>query len=145
MKKIFFKIFWYVFPLTKLVYAYVAYSSGEIVNNTFEIISLLLLFIGTIDCLLSIYLSKKIFKKGFFENKIFSILFGNHSSNNEPNSLIVQFNLFTVVLGLAETAALFGLVQYLITGNLIVISILFGLCIIAWLFNYPNSQEIQES
>ena len=136
-----FKIIWFAFPLTKLVYAYLAYTQNKVINNSFELTSILLVAIGAIACLISIIFSRKIYQKRFYENKIVSAFFGKTvSSKDFPNETVV-FNLFAMLLGLAETAALFGFVQFLLTGNLVAGIILFALCFVAWLFNYPTINE----
>ena len=137
MKSTVFKLIWFAFPLTKVVYAYLAYSNSVKVNNSFSPVSLLLLLIGFITCTVSILLSKKIYKKTFYENKIVKTFFCKPNSDEKTTI----FGLFAVLLGLAEDAALFGFVQYIITGNLIVGIILFAFCFIAWLFNYPKAIE----
>lgn len=140
MKKNLFKLVWFVFPLTKLVYVFLAYSQHKEINNAFELTSILLMGIGIIACAVSIFLSKKIYKKSFLENKTVSMLAGSRASDNESKT----FALFTMLLGLAESAAVFGFVQYIITGNLIAGLILLVFCLVAWLFNYPSSQESEE-
>lgn len=145
MKSKYFKLFWVLFPVTKIVYGYLVYSFEISINNSFNIMSLTLLIIGIIDCLISIFLSKKIYKSSFYNGKFVKRLLLNRSNNNLQNHIYFKFNLFITLLGLTETAALFGLVQYLITGNLIVCGILFSFCIISWLFNYPSIKEIEEN
>ena len=140
MKKNLFKLVWFVFPLTKLVYVFLAYSQHKEINNAFELTSILLMGIGIIACAVSIFLSKKIYKKSFLVNKTVSMFVGSRASDNESKT----FALFTMLLGLAESAALFGFVQYLLTGNLIAGLILLVFCLVAWLFNYPSSQESEE-
>ena len=70
-----------------------------------------------------------------------SAFFGKNMSSKDFPSEATVFNLFVMLLGLAESAALFGFVQFLLTGNLIAGIILFALCFIAWLFNYPTINE----
>ncbi|MCR5316930.1 MAG: hypothetical protein K6E22_01760 [Treponema sp.] len=130
-----FKLIWFAFPVTKAVYAYLAYSNPIKVNNSFSPVSLLMLLFGFITCTVSILLSKKIYKKSFYENKIVKTFLSKPNSDEKKTI----FNLFAMMLGLAENAALFGFIQYIITGNLIVGIILFAFCFIAWLFNYPNA------
>ena len=110
-----FKLIWFVYPLTKLVYAYIAYSSHTEIDNSFQTLCLIFLLIGIASSCISMFLSKKIYKKSFYENKIVSTFLGNKASNREATT----FTLFTMLLGLAESTALFGLVQYLMTGDLI--------------------------
>ncbi len=140
MKKNLFKLVWFVFPLTKLVYAYLAYSQHKEINNAFELTSILLMGIGIIACAVSIFLSKKIYKKSFLENKTVSMFVGSRASDNESKT----FALFSMLLGLAESAALFGFVQYLLTGNLIAGIVLYVFCFVAWLFNNPSAAESEE-
>ena len=144
MKSSFFKLIWFCFPLTKVVYAYIAYSNQKEINNSFEIVNLLLLVIGITTCIVSILLSKIIYKKSFYENKIVTSILGNNVNVHESGNMMLIFTLFVMLLGLAESAALFGFVQYFITGNIIVGIILFASCFIAWLFNYPANQENAE-
>ena len=132
-----FKLIWFAFPVTKAVYAYLAYSNPIKVNNSFSPVSLLMLLFGFITCTVSILLSKKIYKKSFYENKIVKTFLSKPNSDEKKTI----FNLFAMMLGLAENAALFGFIQYIITGNLIVGIILFAFCFIAWLFNYPKAIE----
>ena len=124
MKKSLFKLVWFVFPLTKLVYAYLAYSQHKEINNAFELTSILLMGIGIIACAVSIFLSKKIYKKSFLENKAVSMFVGSRASDNESKTFV----LFSMLLGLAESAAVFGFVQYIITGNLIAGIVLYVFC-----------------
>jgi hypothetical protein len=131
------KLLWFIFPLTKLVYAYLAYSNRKEVNNSFQMISIMMLIIGFVICMISILLSKIIYKKNFSENKIVKSFLGNSGTD----SSMATFTLFAMLLGLAESAALFGLVQFLLTGNLIVGIILFALCFVAWAFNFPRGQN----
>ena len=140
MKQNLFKLVWFVFPLTKLVYAFLAYSQHKAINNAFELTRILLMGIGIIACAVSIFLSKKIYKKSFLENKTVSMFVGNRASDNESKT----FALFTMLLGLAESASLFGFVQYLLTGNLIAGIVLYVFCFVAWLFNDPSAQEPEE-
>ena len=114
--------------MTKAVYAYLAYSNPIKVNNSFSPVSLLMLLFGFITCTVSILLSKKIYKKSFYENKIVKTFLSKPNSDEKKTI----FNLFAMMLGLAENAALFGFIQYIITGNLIVGIILFAFCFIAW-------------
>ena len=140
MKKQLFKLIWFGFPLSKLVYAFIAYSSHKEINNSFQTLCLIFLLIGITCSCISIFLSKKIFKKSFYENKI--VVSFLSKQNTDKDSAV--FTLFTILLGLAESAALFGLVQYIMTGNLIVTGLLFAFCLIAWIFNFPSSQEEEE-
>ena len=144
MKSSLFKLIWCGFPLTKLVYAYLAYTRQNEIDNTFGLINILFLLIGFVTCFISILLSKKIYQKTFYENKIVTLLFANRMTEKESSDTAVIFNLFSVLLGLAESVALFGFVQYLVTGNLIVGIILFALCFVAWLFNYPVNEEEED-
>lgn len=134
MNKKFFKLLWFGFPLSKLVYAYIAYMNIKEINNSLEMINLLFMFIGIITCFTSIFFSKKIFQDNFSENKILKAFIGTKNADE----LSTKFALYTMMLGLAETSALFGLVQFIITGNLIAGAMMFGFCFIAWLFNYPS-------
>ena len=149
MKNSLFKIIWFAFPLTKLVYAYLAYTQNKGINNSFELINILLIAMGVLTSLISILLSRKIYQKSFYENKIVSALFGktaffgNTMFSKDSSSETIVFSLFSMLLGLAECAALFGFVQFLLTGNLIAGIILFALCFVAWLFNYPRITESQ--
>ncbi len=141
----YFKLFWILFPITKIVYGYLIYSYEIKISNSFNILSLTLLIIGIIDCLISMFFSKKIYKTNFYNSKFAKLLLLNRNNDDGQNHIFRKFNLFITLLGLSETAALFGLVQYLITGNLIVCCILFSFYIISWLFNYPNIKEIEEN
>ena len=57
MNKKFFKLLWFGFPLSKLVYAYIAYMNIKEINNSLEMINLLFMFIGIITCFTSIIFS----------------------------------------------------------------------------------------
>jgi len=144
MKKQLFKLIWFGFPLSKLIYAYIAYSNHKEINNSFQMLSLAFLLIGITTSCLSMLLSKKIYKKSFYENKIVTSFLSRQAATNEDTSMSAIFSLYTMLLGLAESAALFGLVQYIMTGNLIVAGILFAFCFIAWILNYPSYQETEE-
>ena len=96
--------------------------------------------IGIIACAVSIFLSKKIYKKSFLENKTVSMFVGSRASDNESKTFV----LFSMLLGLAESAAVFGFVQYIITGNLIAGIVLYVFSFVAWLFNYPFAAESEE-
>ena len=141
MNKKLWKLIWFGIPLTKIVYAYIAYTNHKPIDNSFQLVSLLILFIGLITCIVSILLSKKIYKKSFYENKFIKSLIGSQKNADESFTI---FYLFTMLIGLAESAALFGFVQYIITGNLIVGIILFVFSLIAWAFNYPSQKEEDE-
>ena len=141
MNKKLWKLLWFGVPLTKVVYAFLAYSNRKEINNSFQMVSLLFLIIGLITCTLSILLSRKIYQKNFYENKLVKMLTGNLKYNNESFSV---FYLFTMLLGLAETAALFAIVQYILTGNLIVGCILYACSLTAWAFNYPSDMNEDE-
>ncbi len=139
-----FKLIWFGFPVTKIVYAYLAYSNQKEINNSFQMLSLVFLLIGLTTSCISMLLSKKIYKKSFYENKIVSSFLSRQAASNEDTALSAIFSLFAMLLGLAESAALFGFVQYIMTGNLIVTGILFAFCFIAWIFNYPSKQDSEE-
>ncbi len=141
MNKKLWKLLWFGVPLTKMVYAFLAYSNRKEIDNSFQMVSLLILIIGLITCTLSILLSRKIYQKNFYENKLVKMLTGNLKYNNESFSV---FYLFTMLLGLAETAALFAFVQYILTGNLIVGCILYAFSLTAWAFNYPSDIKEDE-
>ena len=141
MNKKLWKLLWFGVPLTKVVYAFLAYSNRKEIDNSFQMVSLLILIIGLITCTLSILLSRKIYQKNFYENKLVKMLTGNLKYNNESFSV---FYLFTMLLGLAETAALFAFVQYILTGNLIVGCILYVFSLTAWAFNYPSDMKEDE-
>ena len=141
MNKKMWKLIWFGVPLTKVVYAYIAYTSRKEIDNSFQMLSLIILFIGLICSIISILLSRIIFKKSFYENKIVKTLMGSQRNSNDISAI---FYLFTMSLGLAESAALFGFVQYIITGNLIVGIILYALSLLAWAFNYPYDKEEDE-
>ena len=141
MNKKLWKLLWFGVPLTKVVYAFLAYSNRKEIDNSFQMVSLLILIIGLITCTLSILLSRKIYQKNFYENKLVKMLTGNLKYNNESFSV---FYLFTMLLGLAETAALFAFVQYILTGNLIVGCILYAFSLTAWAFNYPSDMKEDE-
>lgn len=141
MNKKLWKLLWFGVPLTKVVYAFIAYSNRKEIDNSFQMVSLLILIIGLITCTLSILLSRKIYQKSFYENKLVKMLTGNLKYNNESFSV---FYLFTMLLGLAETAALFAFVQYILTGNLIVGCILLVFSLTAWAFNYPSDMKEDE-
>ena len=137
------KLIWCGYPLSKLIYAFIAYSYHREINNSFEIINLLFLLIGIFICFISILLSKKIYQKTFYDNKIVKLLLGQNK-DQESNKEAAIFNLFVMLLGLAESTALFGFIQYIITGNLITGIFLFVLSFVAWAFNYPGNQEDHE-
>ena len=141
MNKKLWKLLWFGVPLTKVVYAFIAYSNRKEIDNSFQMVSLLILIIGLITCTLSILLSRKIYQKSFYENKLVKMLTGNLKYNNESFSV---FYLFTMLLGLAESAALFAFVQYILTGNLIVGCILYVFSLTAWAFNYPSDMKEDE-
>ncbi len=112
MRKALFKIIWFSFPLTKLVYAYLAYTQNKGINNSFELTTILLMAVGIITCLISIILSGKIYQKSFYEGKIVSTFFGNAVSGKDSSGETIIFNLFSMLLGLAECSALFGFIQF---------------------------------
>ena len=141
MNKKLWKLIWFGVPLTKVVYAYLAYTTQKEIDNSFQMLSLIILFIGLICGIISILLSRIIYKKSFYENKIVKALMGSQRNSNDISAI---FYLFTMSLGLAESAALFGFVQYIITGNLIVGIILYAFSLLAWAFNYPSVKEEDE-
>ena len=141
MNKKLWKLLWFGVPLTKVVYTFLAYSNRKAIDNSFQMVSLLILIIGLITCTLSILLSRKIYQKSFYENKLVKMLTGNLKYNNESFSV---FYFFTMLLGLAESAALFAFVQYILTGNLIVGCILYVFSLTAWAFNYPSDMKEDE-
>ena len=141
MNKKMMKLIWFGVPLTKIIYAFLAYSNHKEIDNSFQMLSLLILIIGLIACILSIVLSKKIYQKNFYENKFVKSLAGNYRNSGNKNTIFV---LFTMLLGLAETAALFAFVQFIITGNLIVGAILYAFSLTAWICNYPSDIEEDE-
>lgn len=143
MKSIYLKLIWWGSPLTKVIYAYLAYLQQKEINNSFNPTSLLILIIGIITATISILLSKKIYDKSFYENKIVRAFTNLNRINNETENSPVIFALFAMLLGLAESSALFGFVQFIITGNLLVAIILYAFCFTAWLFNYPQKKNIQ--
>ena len=136
MNKKLWKLIWFGVPLTKVVYAFLAYSNRKEIDNSFQMLSLLVLIIGLAACTLSILLSKKIYHKNFYENKLVKSLVGNQK-NDDPAFIV--FYLFTMLLGLAESAAVFAFVQFIITGNLLVGCILLVFSLTAWAFNYPSN------
>ena len=135
------RLIWLGSPLTKVVYAFLAYREGKEINNSFEMISVALMIFGIICSVLSIALAKNMYKKDFYEKKIVKA-FVQRQIKGEDISPI--FFLFTTALGLSECAALYGFVQYLLTGNLLAGCILFACCFIAWAFNYPSGIEDDE-
>ncbi|MCR5188531.1 MAG: hypothetical protein K6C97_06310 [Treponema sp.] len=138
MNKKLWKLIWFGVPLTKVVYAYLAYTSRKEIDNSFQILSLLILLIGILTCTISILISRKIYKKSFYDNKIVKALMGSQIKSDDASTI---FYLFTMLLSLAEAAAVFGFVQYIITGNLIVGIILYAFSLLAWAFNYPSVKE----
>jgi len=148
MNKNLFKLVWFVFPLTKIVYLYIGLSSGvEPTTNGVQGISVLFLLLGICLSIISIYFAQKLNKNSnVTDNKMISTVYKrviNQFSEKDKN-LVVLFNVFTVLIGLGETAAMFGLVQYMITGNLVIFLILIGLCIITWINNYPKYVNFNE-
>ena len=141
MNKKLWKLIWFGVPLTKVVYAFLAYSNRKEIDNSFQMVSLLILIIGLITCTLSILLSRKIYQKSFYENKLVKSLIGSPRNMVGSDSIFV---LFTMLIGLAETAAVFALVQFIITGNLLVGCILYVFSLIAWAFNYPSDMKEEE-
>ena len=141
MNKKLWKLIWFGAPLTKVVYAFLAYSNRKEIDNSFQMVSLLVLIIGLAACALSILLSRKIYQKNFYENKLVKSLIGSPRNMVGSDSIFV---LFTMLIGLAETAALFAFVQYILTGNLIVGCILYVFSLTAWAFNYPSDMKEEE-
>lgn len=141
MNKKFWKLIWFGVPLTKVVYAYLAYSTQKEIDNSFQMLSLIILLIGITTCTISIFLSRKIYKKSFYDNKIVKVFMGSQKKSDDSSAI---FYLFTMLLGLAETASVFAFVQYIITGNLIVGIILYAFSLLAWAFNYPSEKEEDE-
>lgn len=141
MNKKLWKLIWFGVPLTKVVYAYLAYTSRKEIDNSFQILNLLILLIGILTCTISILISRKIYKKSFYDNKIVKTMMGTQKNADDSSTI---FYLYTIMLGLAESAALFGFVQYIITGNLIVGIILYAFSLLAWAFNYPSVKEEDE-
>lgn len=141
MNKKFWKLIWFGVPLTKVVYAYLAYSTQKEIDNSFQMLSLIILLIGITTCTISILLSRKIYKKTFYDNKIVKVFMGSQKKSDDSSAI---FYLFTMLLGLAETAAVFAFVQFIITGNLIVGIILYAFSLLAWAFNYPSVKEEDE-
>ena len=141
MNKKLLKLIWFGVPLTKVVYAFLAYSNRKEIDNSFQMLSLLILVIGLVACALSILLSRKIYQKSFYENKLVKSLVGNQK-NDDPAFIV--FYLFTMLLGLAESAAVFAFVQFIITGNLLVSCILYAFSLTSWAFNYPSDMKEEE-
>ncbi len=141
MNKKLWKLIWFGVPFTKVVYAYLAYTSRKEIDNSFQILNLLILLIGILTCTISILISRKIYKKSFYDNKIVKTMMGTQKNADDSSTI---FYLYTIMLGLAESAALFGFVQYIITGNLIVGIILYAFSLLAWAFNYPSVKEEDE-
>lgn len=141
MNKKLWKLIWFGVPFTKVVYAYLAYTSRKEIDNSFQILNLLILLIGILTCTISILISRKIYKKSFYDNKIVKTMMGTQKNADDSSTI---FYLYTIMLGLAESAALFGFVQYIITGNLIVGIILYVFSLLAWAFNYPSEKEDNE-
>ena len=141
MNKKWWKLIWFGVPLTKVIYAFLAYSTRKDIDNSFQLVSLLVLLIGLITCTVSILLSKKIYQKNFYDNKIVKAFMGSYKTSDKDSAI---FYLYSMLLGLAETAAVFGFVQYIITGNLIVGCILYAFTLIAWAFNYPSEKKDDE-
>ena len=141
MNKKLWKLIWFGVPLTKVVYAFLAYSNRKENDNSFQMLSLLVLIIGLATCALSILLSRKIYQKNFYENKLVKSLVGNQKNDN-PSFIV--FYLFTMLLGLAESATVFAFVQFIITGNLLVGCILYIFSLTAWAFNQPSDIKEDE-
>ena len=141
MNKKLWKLLWFGVPLTKVVYAFLAYSNRKEIDNSFQMLSLLILIIGLTACTLSILLSRKIYQKSFYENKLVKSFIGSTKNADDSSSVFV---LFTMLIGLAETAVLFAFVQYILTGNLIVGCILYAFSLTAWAFNYPSDMKQDE-
>lgn len=70
------KLIWFGAPFTKVIYAYLAYANQKDIDNSFQMLSLLILLIGLISCSISILLSKKIYQKSFYESKLVKNLVG---------------------------------------------------------------------
>ena len=141
MNKKFWKLIWFGVPLTKVVYAYLAYSTQKEIDNSFQMLSLIILLIGITTCTISILLSRKIYKKSFYDNKIVKVFMGSQKKSDDSSAI---FYLFTMLLGLAETASVFAFVQFILTGNLIVGIILYAFSLLAWAFNYPSVKKEDE-
>jgi hypothetical protein len=140
MNKKMWKLIWFGVPLTKIVYAYIAYTNRKEIDNSFQLLNVLILFIGLITCTISILLSKKIYHKDFYENKLVKAL----AASQRSPKLDEVFYFYWMLLGLAESAAVFGFVQFILTGNLVVGCILYAFTFIAWAFNYPSEKEEDE-
>ena len=134
------KLIWFCSPITKLVYIYLAYIMHIQTNNTFKSLHFVFLCIGIVLTLFSIVLYRKV-QNGTISKGVIGRLFLNAVSDDV---LKKSFVIYFMILGYAEAAALFGLVQYVITGNLIVGIILFALCFVAWIFNFPQSEGTDE-
>ena len=136
---IFFKLVWTASILTKFIYAYIAYDEYKTVphlSSEFYPQLIICLLMGIIAVLIGIYFSISAIKIDSKISKIVTKIFIKSQIENNNNF----FQVFTISLGLIETSALFGLVGFLLSYNLVFLIIMFGLSLAGWLFSYPKNQ-----
>ncbi len=147
MNPTFFKLLWFAFPLTKLVYVYVALKSGVAVNNAeFGQITVIFLALGTLTSAVSIFLSTKVYgNREIFDHPLIKTVYRRfvEQLTEEEAKRAIFFNLFTTLLGFGETAALLGMVQFMMSGNLYAFAILIAMDLVVWGFNYPKTDILE--
>jgi len=142
-----FKLLWFAFPLTKVVYGFLAFNAGVAVRNAeFGEITVVFLSLGTLLSVLSVFLSTKVYgNRDLFDAPIVKTVYRRTFAQlpEEEARVAVFFNLFSSLLGMGELATLLGLVQFLLTGNLYAFAILVALDVIVWGFNYPKTDILE--
>lgn len=131
-------LLWAAYPITKVVYIFIALNQSIVITNEISNIHFVFLGLGLLLCVLSIVLSRNIYtNKKLYSYKLIRSLYFRDIQGMKKEEYIL-FSLFITSLSLIETISLFGLISFLMTGNIIAFYSMLALTIIVWAINFPK-------
>ncbi|MCK5199006.1 MAG: hypothetical protein KAR21_11680 [Spirochaetales bacterium] len=128
------KLFWMGTLFIKIIYAYIAFKDGTYTNQihpnalNLEIIFLL---IGVFSTFIAVWLFRNIRNNN---KRILKIINRMKTEAEDKN-----FSVYVIILGLIETTSLYGMIGYMMVGDIKLIVSLFSIAILGWLLVYPGS------
>ena len=133
---------WATVPMTKAGYLFIGLLAVKKYSDEYLPLNFLFLGLGFLCCMASYLFYKKIFSNPkMYENKVVVWFASNTMQNGVPSVGMLRFTLLLIGLGMAETAATFGLVGFLMTSNLQFFLIMLAMSLLTWAAESPRNRE----
>jgi len=141
------KDLWYLFPVTVVIYIILALQakSPQVIQTNINPELIVFFMLGLISVICGVAIAKTILNKNANESRIAYFMKLEINYSYESIYFKTIFKAYLIALSFVETAGVFGLCGYIVTGNIIFYIIMNLLFIIGWILCRPNvNSEISD-